>query len=168
MKEERSKVADIHRVAGWVQPEHVLLDVEVRDLEQAIATLSAEIARLHGLDAAVVQRALWRREQVGSTAVGEGLAIPHAQIGGIAQPLTLFMRTRRGIADKAPDGKPVCDWVAILVPADGQRDDHLQLLALVARLFSNAAFRRRLADAPDAGAAAEAFRGAIAEVVRAG
>src|SRR5450631_504492 len=74
--------------------------------------------------------------QTGSTALGAGFAIPHARINGIARPLTLFMRTRLPVAFDAPDGKPVSDLLAIMVPADGAKEDHLQLLALVARLFS--------------------------------
>src|SRR5450631_679026 len=98
--------------------------------------------------------------QTGSTALGAGFAIPHARINGIARPLTLFMRTRLPVAFDAPDGKPVSDLLAIMVPADGAKEDHLQLLALVARLFSDHGFRTQLDSAPDTTTAAGVFRAA--------
>ena len=85
----------------------------------------------------------------------------------IAQPTTLFMRTRRAIAFHAPDGKPVSQLLAIMVPEEGARDDHLQLLALVARLFSDRGFRAQLDGASDAAAASEVFRAGIARVAAA-
>ena len=72
------------------------------------------------------------------------------------------MRTKSAIAFDAPDGEPVSDLLVIMVPADGAKDDHLQLLALVARLFSDRGFRAQLDSAPDAMAAAGAFRDGIA------
>ena len=158
---------DIAQIAAWLQPQEILFDVDVRDRPHALEVAAAAICRAHGLDPAPVVRALWRREQAGSTALGDGFAIPHDCIGGIAQPTTLFIRTRRAIAFHAPDGKPVSQLLAILVPEEGARDDHLQLLALVARLFSDRSFRAQLDGAPDAAAAAEVFRAGIARVAAA-
>jgi PTS system nitrogen regulatory IIA component len=79
-------------------------------------------------------------------------------MAGIAQPITLFMRTKIAIAFDASDGKPVSNLLVIMVPADGENDDHLQLLALVAKLFSNRGFRAQLHRAPDVTGAADAFR----------
>ena len=155
---------DITRIATWLQPQDILLDVDVRDRPHALEVAAATIGRAHGLDPAPIFRALWRREQVGSTALGEGFAIPHARIGGIARPITLFMRTKLVIAFDSPDGKPVSQLLVIMVPEDGAKDDHLQLLALVARLFSDRDFRTQLDSAPDAAAAAEAFRIGVAQV----
>lgn len=155
---------DTHRIAAWLQPADILLDVDVRDRAHALEIGAAAICRAHALDPTPVWRALWRREQAGSTALGEGLAIPHARIDGIAAPTTMFMRTRRAVAFDAPDGHPVAQLLLILVPEDGAKDDHLELLALVARLFSARGFRRQLDHAPDATAAADAFRAGIARL----
>jgi PTS system nitrogen regulatory IIA component len=152
---------DITQIATWLQPQDILLGVDVRDRPHALEVVAAAIGRVHGLDPAPIFRALWRREQAGSTALGAGFAIPHARISGIARPLTLFMRTKLAIAFDAPDGKPVSQMLVIMVPADGAKDDHLQLLALVARLFSDRGFRTQLDSAPDATAAADAFRAGI-------
>jgi PTS system nitrogen regulatory IIA component len=158
---------DIMRIASWLQPQDILLGVDARDRSQALEVIAATIGRVHGLEAAPIFRALCRREQAGSTGLGGGFAIPHARISGIARPLTLFVRTRLDIEFDALDGKPVSQLLVIMVPADGAKDDHLQLLALVARLFSGHAFRRQLDGAADATAAAEAFRGGIAHLTAA-
>jgi nitrogen PTS system EIIA component len=155
---------DLTQIAVWLQPQDILLDVDVRDRSHALEVAAAAIGSAQGLDPAPVFRALWRREQAGSTALGDGFAIPHARIDGIARPLTLFMRTRLPIAFNAPDGKPVSRLLVIVVPTDGAKEDHLQLLALVARLLSGRGFREQLDSAPDAPAAAAVFETGFARL----
>ena len=147
------------------QPQDILFDVDVRDRPHALEVVASAFCCAHGLDPAPVFRALWRREQAGSTALGEGFAIPHARIGGTARPVTLFMRTSLPVAFDAPDGRPVSQRLVIMVPEDGAKDDHLQLLALVARLFSIHGFRKQLDAAADTTTAADAFRAGIARVL---
>ncbi len=158
---------DTTRIAAWLQPEDILLDVDVRDRSHALEVVAAAIGSAHGLDPGPVFRALSRREQAGSTALGEGFAIPHARIDGIPRPLTLFVRTKLPIPFNAPDGKPVSRLLAIMVPNDGAKQDHLQLLALVAKLLSDPGFRAQLDDAPDKTAAAAAFEAGVAHVTAA-
>ena len=155
---------DIKRFATWLQPNVILLGVDVPDRRRALEAIAAEAGRRHGLAPEPIFRALWRREQAGSTGLGAGFAIPHACITGIAQPTTLFMRSQAGIAFDAPDRAPVSQLLAILAPVDGAKQDHLQLLALVAQLFSDRDFRQQLDAAPDAEAAASTFRAGIARV----
>jgi PTS system nitrogen regulatory IIA component len=150
-----------------LQPQDILLDADVRNRQNAVEVAAAAISRAHGLDPVPIFRALWRREQVGSTALGEGFAILHARIGGIARPITLFMRTKVAIEFDAPDGKPVSQLLVIMVPVDGAKEDHLELLALVARLFSDRGFRTQLDSVTDATAVADAFRAGIAKVTAA-
>jgi nitrogen PTS system EIIA component len=145
------------RVAEWLFPDDVLLDVEVRDVDSAIAKAATHIAALHGLDPAPIVRALARREQVGSTGIGQGVALPHARIGGIARPLVLFLRAQDAIEFAAPDGRLVRLILVILVPQDGDPEEHLQLLATAAQLFCEREFRARLAQVPDAEAARTLF-----------
>jgi len=145
--------------AEWLRPQEIVLDVDVRDRNGALHMAAAYIGRAHVLDPGAIFRALMRREQVGSTALGQGVAIPHARIPGLARPLTLFMRTRYAIAFDAPDDKPVSNILAIMVPADGATDDYLQLLAMVASAFSDRAFRASLSAATTAAQVDEVFAG---------
>lgn len=149
----------MRRIAGWLCPREVVVDLDVPDKEGVLKAAAAIIGRLHQVDPAPVFRALSRREQVGSTAIGQGIAIPHARINGIERPLTLYIRPRHALPFAATDGKPVNSILVIIVPADGAADDHLELLALVAEMFSDSAFRRRLAAATTPSQA----RGAFAE-----
>ena len=145
------------RLAAWLEPQKIVLDVEWLDRRSALKSAAAEIGQMHGLDPEPILRALWRRERVGSTALGCGVAIPHARIDGIERPVTLFMRPKWAIDFDAPDGKAVNNILVIMVPSDGDTDDHLQLLALVAQMFSDRAFRNRVAAATDTPEARAAF-----------
>ena len=152
----------LRKYAAWLEPEEILCVVEARDRHAAIDLAAGAIADRHSLDAGPVARALWRRELVGSTALGHGVAIPHARIEGIDRPLTLFLRPRRPIDFAAPDGLPVTNVLVMLVPADGDTDDHLQFLALVSQMFSDADFRARL----DGATTAERLRSAFGDYIR--
>jgi len=147
------------RIASWLEPEDVVLDVELRDRWHALDWAAAAIAQVHRLSAAPIARALRRRELVGSTALGCGVAVPHPRIDGIERPLTLFVRPKWAIDFAAPDGKPVSSILVVMVPADGDTDDHLELLALVAQTFSDPAFRSRICAPADIGDVRRAFSG---------
>jgi PTS system nitrogen regulatory IIA component len=155
---------DLTRVAHWLQPEEILINVPLRDCAHALEVMACAISARHDLDPGPVFRALSRREQAGSTGLGGGFAIPHAKIAGIERPLTLLLRARHPIPFKAPDGDPVSLMLAILVPQQGDRDDHLQLLALVAELFSRPRFRAQLDTGTDTVAIAEAFRAGVSQL----
>jgi PTS system nitrogen regulatory IIA component len=141
-----------------LRPQHVELDVDVPDVKRVLERAAEAICRERGLDPAPVFRALWRREQIGSTAIGHGVALPHARIPGIAEPLMLFMRPKYAVDFDAPDGRLVTRIWVILVPADGSADDHLKLLAAVAEACSDEGLRAQLDAATTAEEAARALR----------
>ncbi len=156
--------ADTKRVAAWLQPEEIHLDLPLRDSRHALEFIADTIGVRHNLEAAPIFRALSRREQAGSTALGGGFAVPHARIQGIERPLTLLVRTQRPIDFRAPDRDLVSLMLAILVPVHGNSNDHLKLLALVAELFSNPRFRAQIDTGAQAEAVAESFRAGIHEL----
>ncbi|MCK9688032.1 PTS sugar transporter subunit IIA [Scleromatobacter humisilvae] len=156
---------DDPHLARWLQPESVLCDVDVQDATALFDLASKEIARRHGLEPAPIARALARREQTGSTSLGNGFAIPHARISGIAEPLTLLIRLDEGIAFDAPDGIPVELFLFIMVPLADQHA-HLQLLAAIAHVFSNREFRRAFDVATDGPAMSGLLRAGIAGIAR--
>jgi PTS system nitrogen regulatory IIA component len=141
-----------------------LIDVPLRGSAHALEVIANAISARRGLDPGPVFRALSRREQAGSTGLGGGFAIPHARISGIERPLTLLLRAKHPIPFQAPDGDPVSLMLAILVPQDGDKDDHLQLLALVAELFSKPGFRAQLDTSTDAVAISAAFRAGVSRL----
>jgi PTS system nitrogen regulatory IIA component len=133
----------------WLCPQEIELDLDVRSRWEGLRAVSAMSERSQRLSAPPVFRALWRREEAGSTAVGNGFAIPHARIKGIAEPVTVYVRLKAPVDFAAPDGKRVSELFVILIPADGADAKYLQLLALVAEVFSDTDFRARLAAASD-------------------
>jgi len=156
---------DDPHLARWLRPEKILFGVDARDTAALFDVAAQEIAKIHGLDAGPVLRALTRREQAESTALGHRFAIPHARIPGIEEPVTLLIRLARGIDFQAPDQVAVDLFLFILVPL-GDPHAHLQLLAAMAQLFSDKAFRSTLDAAPDAGRAAQALEAGIARFER--
>jgi PTS system nitrogen regulatory IIA component len=109
----------------WLCPQQIELDVDVPDRREALRAVSAMIARAKGLSAPPVYRALWRREMAGSTGVGDGLAIPHARIAGITEPVTAYLRMKVPLNFAAPDGRRISELYVILVPAEGACTEHL-------------------------------------------
>jgi PTS system nitrogen regulatory IIA component len=98
-----------------------------------------------GVSADDIATALVTREQLGSTGVGEGVAIPHAKIPGIGQLVAAFGRAPAGVAFDAIDLQPVHLVFVLLVP-ENSAGAHLKALARISRLLKNGEFRRRLLD----------------------
>jgi len=121
----------------------LVLDLDVTARKQALEVIAMRMATVHGLNSELIFRALWRREQATSTAIGHGIALPHARVGGISEPILLLARTRQPIAFGAPNGQPVSILLAIVVP-EHANDDHLQILALAAERLSSDTLRARL------------------------
>lgn len=141
----------------WLVPQAVSLDLDVQGKIALLHAAAQMLGRSCAVDAEPIFRALHRREQAGSTGIGESLAIPHARVPGIDRPVTAFIRPRVPIRFDAPDGKPVSELLVMLVPQGGASESQLQLLRAVAERFSEPAFRAALAAAVDAAAVRSVF-----------
>jgi PTS system nitrogen regulatory IIA component len=134
-----------------------LLPAERVQTDFAADDKAALIARLADLlaggdeDAAQVHGALDAREQLGSTGLGHGVAIPHGRSATAGEPRAAFVRLAHPIDFGADDGVPV-DLVAALIVPEQFTDQHLKLLAELAELFSDAKLTDALRAAPDAAA----------------
>ena len=148
----------MNRIADLLPRSNVAVGVDAatkRDLFNAVADLFAatgDIAR-----AAVVD-ALSAREKLGSTGLGQGIAIPHGRIKALRDARGAFVRLAQPIPFDAPDGRPVNQVFVLLVP-EHATERHLELLSELAQMFSERAFRERLASAPDAATAWDVIRG---------
>jgi len=127
-----------------------------RSLLQQLANLAAQ--RL-GLDAGAVNAGLPEREQLGSTGFGQGVAIPHAKIDGLARIYGLFARLGEPVDFKAIDGRPV-DLVFLLLSPPGAGAEHLKALAAISRVTRDAATLERLRGARSRDALAAVLMGA--------
>jgi PTS system nitrogen regulatory IIA component len=128
----------------------VIVPLRATNVDAAIGELADALAGTYGVDAARAREALLEREQVGSTAVGEGIAIPHAR-ADIQRTIAAFAISREGIEWDAPDRALVHLVVALLSPQQGS--EHLVALANVARSLIDPKLRARLLAAADAGEA---------------
>jgi PTS system nitrogen regulatory IIA component len=138
------------RIAELLGPGAVL-ELSGQTPEAVLAELAAPVARTSGLDPQLLAGALAERERLGSTGVGEGVAIPHARVRGLSQLAACFGRARGDIAFHAIDGKPARLFLALFAP-EHSAGTHLQALARVSRIFKNPAFREAALAAPDAAA----------------
>lgn len=128
--------------------EDIVLDLDARDKVNAFEVIAETMGSRHGLVAQQICASLVEREELGSTGLGRGVAIPHARVKGLRQSAAAFARLRIPIAFDAPDAKPVSDMLVLLVPAQAD-DEHLKMLALVAEMFCDTNFRAPLRSTAD-------------------
>ena len=143
-------------IGRFLSSEDVAVALDVPDKMRAFEAAALMVEHRHHIDHAAVFRALWRREQLGSTGLGHGVAVPHARVAGIREPIVALLCTKRPIAFGAPDQKPVSVLFVILVPEDAN-EEHLKILAAVSGLFADEDFRNRLAAANDPAAIQRMF-----------
>lgn len=139
-------------VAGlWLRAEDIKLDARPADKRAVLHELSRLLASRPGMTRDAVLDALWQRETLGSTALGRGVALPHARLLDLPSAVGAFMRLQQAVAFDAPDDKPVEFVLALLLPRrDPQRQ--LALLAGIAAKFADAQFRERMGGAMNASA----------------
>ncbi|MFS6938500.1 two-component system transcriptional response regulator [Neisseria animaloris] len=122
---------------------HIVLDLEVsskkRVFEQAGLLLEneAELARADVFDC------LFAREKLGTTGLGQGVAIPHGRHASVKKAVGAFIRTKEPVAFDAPDGKPVSLIFVLLVP-ENATGEHLEVLSKLAGRFSQKSVREAL------------------------
>ena len=105
----------------------------------------------NGIAKTVVYDSLFERERLGSTGLGQGVAIPHGRIKGLKEALGAFARLAQPVPFDAADGKPVSLVFVLLVP-EHATEKHLEILSELAHMFSDRALREALAGAADAAA----------------
>ncbi len=116
--------------------EAILPALRAASKKQALSEIAGRAAQVSGLKEREVFDCLWQRESLGSTGVGEGVAIPHAKIEKIGRIFGVFARLEKPIEFEATDGAPV-DIIFALIAPESAGADHLTALAQVARTFRN-------------------------------
>ena len=144
-------------IAALLPAANIIVDLDVPTKAQLFAAIGETFERNAGLSHQGVAASLAAREKLGSTGLGQGIAIPHGRIHGLREAVGAFARLVKPVPFDAPDGKPVDQLFVLLVP-EHATDQHLQLLSELAQMFSERAFRSRLTQAPDAAALADVFR----------
>ncbi len=127
---------------------NILFDQESSSKKRVFESAGLLFENNQQIARSMVFDSLFAREKLGSTGLGQGVAIPHGRIAKLRDATAAFVRTQHPIPFDAPDGKPVNLIFVLLVP-ERATDLHLQLLGELAQMFSNAKFRERLLAAPD-------------------
>src|SRR3979409_492411 len=134
-----------------VAPNAIIPALRVNSKKQILQELTAKAAELSGQSERTILEILQQREKLGSTGVGNGIAIPHGKLPKLNKLFGLFARLERPVDFEALDGQPV-DLVFLLLAPEGAGADHLKALARVARLFRDPVTVTRLRESRDADA----------------
>jgi PTS system nitrogen regulatory IIA component len=134
-----------------VAPAAIIPALKVNGKKQAIQELAARAAELTGQSERAILEVLLQREKLGSTGVGNGIAIPHGKLPKLGRLFGLFARLERPIDFEALDSQPV-DLIFLLLAPEAAGADHLKALARVARLLRDPEITRKLRESGDADA----------------
>lgn len=143
-------------IANLLPTENVLLDLDAGSKKRVFEQAGLLFENHHGIARATVFDSLFAREKLGSTGLGQGVAIPHGRIKGLKDAHGAFLRLAAPVPFDAPDGKPVSLLFILLVPEQAN-ELHLQILSELAQRFSDREFREALLAAPDAESARRLF-----------
>ena len=138
-------------VAKLLPPSNIQLDLAVSSKKRLFEQVGLMFENNHGIARTTVFESLFARERLGSTGLGQGVAIPHGRIKGLKDALGAFVRLQQPVAFDAPDGAAVNLVFVLLVPEQAT-EKHLQILSELAQMFSDKALREAMTAAPDAGA----------------
>jgi nitrogen PTS system EIIA component len=132
------------RIAEFLREDLVFPDLEAADKAGVLAELCAGLAKAYpALSAQKLTGTLLEREKLGSTGIGDGVAIPHGKLPGLPGLLAAFGRKRTGVDFAAIDGSPTYLFFVLFAP-DNSAGLHLKALARISRLFKQPQFRRSI------------------------
>lgn len=142
------------KIVEFLRPEAVIESLSGQAAQPVLAELCRPLATTQRVDAQKLLETLLDREKLGSTGIGEGVAIPHGKVTGLPGLTASFGRSIGGIDFRAIDGKPTHLFFALFAP-ENSAGAHLKALARISRIFKSPAFRESILNAADA---AEIYR----------
>ncbi|MDH5477073.1 MAG: PTS sugar transporter subunit IIA [Nitrospinota bacterium] len=135
------------KITDFLQPENCVASLASSGKEEALRELTEQV-RIEGepSDVETIFKALMEREKLGSTGIGDEVAIPHAKIKGLPPLVGAFGRSEKGIEYYSVDDKPV-KWIFLLLASDNSTGYHLKALARISRLMKSKGFREKMSKA---------------------
>jgi len=135
------------KITDMLKREFVLEQLKAGNKRDALTELAGVFAlgRIK-VDSEAMLHVLLERERLGSTGIGDGIAIPHGKLPGLEEMVVSFGRSREGIAFEAMDGKPVHLFFLLMAP-ENSAGQHLKALAKISRMLKDANFRKSLLEA---------------------
>jgi len=140
------------KIAEFLREDLVFPDLAASDKAGVLGELSAGLAKAYpALAAPRLTETLLEREKLGSTGIGEGVAIPHGKLPGIPGLIAAFARSKKGVDFASIDGKPTYLFFVLFAP-ENSAGLHLKALARISRLFKQPQFRQSIQSADGAAA----------------
>ena len=136
------------KLSDILNQNHVIPDLKAKDKKGVLAELVDVIVSSDPtLDKNSLVKVLLERERLGSTGIGDGVAIPHGKFQGLKHPIISFGRSRKGLDFDAMDGEAVFLFFLLVAPEDSA-SIHLKALARIAKIIKNRSFRNVLMQVP--------------------
>ncbi len=142
------------KIVEFLRPEAVNASLSGQAAQAVLSELCRPLAAGQRVDGQRLLETLLEREKLGSTGIGEGVAIPHGKVAGLPGLMASFGRSAAGVDFRAIDGKPTHLFFTLFAP-ENSAGAHLKALARISRIFKNPGFRDAIMKAPDA---AEIYR----------
>ena len=137
------------KIVEFLEAGAVVDDLSGASAAAVLGELARPLGATHRVDPQKLLETLLEREKLGSTGIGDGVAIPHGKIPGLPALMASFGRSKKGVDFRAIDGKPTYLFFALFAP-ENSAGAHLKALARISRLFKNATFREGILKAKDA------------------
>ncbi len=144
------------QITQLLATENIVLDLDVSSKKRIFETVGLLFENNQGIARSLVFDSLFAREKLGSTGLGQGVAIPHGRIKGLKEARAAFVRLAAPVPFDSPDGKPVTLLFVLLCPEQAT-EQHLQILSELAERFSDRSCREALSTADSADAIRQIF-----------
>jgi PTS system nitrogen regulatory IIA component len=137
------------KIVDFVRPELVVPELHAQDKTDVVKELAGHLAsQVSGVDREQLAKVLLERERLASTAIGEGVAIPHGKLDAVGRLVACVGRARGGVDFDSMDSRPTHLFFVLVAP-ENSTGVHLKALARISRLFKDPEFRTRLMQAKD-------------------
>ena len=135
------------KLAEYLDKDLIISDLSARTKKEVLAELVSQLqGKFPGVDPERVAQVLLDREMLGTTGIGDGIAIPHGKLDSLDQVMVIVGRSREGVDFASLDHKPATIFFTVLAPSSVV-GLHLKILATISRLLKDNAFRQAFADA---------------------
>ena len=137
------------KISELLDPRAIVADLQARDKTRTLAELTDALLICEpSLDRDEVIAVLQERETLGSTGIGDGVAIPHGKLAGIPELKLVFGRSQAGVDFESMDGQPAYLFFLLIAPEESV-GVHLKTLAKISKLLKDSSVRKKLLDASD-------------------
>lgn len=138
------------KISDFLSKDLIIADLRETEKYKVLEELVEFVAqKIAGIDASQLLKVLLDREQMGSTGIGDGIAIPHGKLKDLKQIIAVFGKSSRGVSFDAMDGRPVY-LLFLLIAPENSAGVHLKALARLSRLLKRNGFRQKLMNLSDA------------------